>query len=66
MKFPFKNVALIGKHKSPEVAAPLLSLARFLVGRGLNVVVDSLTAEHLADNPYPVMPLAKMADMARC
>jgi NAD+ kinase len=64
MKFPFKNVALIGKHKSLEVAAPLLRLAAFLSGRGLNVVVDSLTAEHLVNNPYPAMTLAEMADVA--
>jgi NAD+ kinase len=64
MKFPFKNVALIGKQKSPEVAAPLLRLAQFLVARGLNVVVDSLTAEHLKDNPYPAMTLSAMAGVA--
>lgn len=64
MKFPFNNVALIGKHKSPEVAAPLLSLAGFLSGRGLRVMVDSLTAEHLKDNCYPVMKLDDMAAVA--
>lgn len=64
MKFSCKNVALIGKHKSPEVAAPLLRLAEFLTARGLHVVVDSLTAEHLRDNPYPAMNLAEMAALA--
>ncbi len=64
MKFSCKNVALIGKHKSPEVAAPLLRLAQFLTARGLHVVVDSLTAEHLKDNPYPAMNLAEMAAVA--
>ncbi|MFA6921214.1 MAG: NAD kinase [Gallionella sp.] len=63
MKFPFKNVALIGKHKSQDVAAPLLRLAEFLTGKGLSVVVDSLTAENLADHPYPAMSLADMAEM---
>jgi len=61
MKFPFQNVALIGKHKSPEIAEPLLRLAEFLTSRGLHVVVDSLTAEHLQDNPYPAMTLDEMA-----
>ncbi|HXU93277.1 MAG TPA: NAD kinase [Gallionella sp.] len=61
MKFPFQNVALIGKHKAPEIAGPLLRLAAFLSSKGLNVVVDSLTAEHLADYPYPVMSLDEMA-----
>ena len=55
MKFPFQNVALIGKHKAPEIAEPLLRLAAFLSSRGLTVVVDSLTAEHLKDSPYPAM-----------
>ncbi|MFA6971963.1 MAG: NAD kinase [Gallionella sp.] len=64
MKFSCKNVALIGKHKSPEVAAPLLRLAEFLTARGLHVVVDSLTAEHLKDNPYPAMTLEEMAAVA--
>lgn len=58
MKISCKNVALIGKHKSPQVAEPLLRLAAFLVGRGLHVAVDSLTAEHLGEHPYAVMKLA--------
>ena len=61
MKFPFQNVALIGKHKAPEIAGPLLSLATFLSSRGLNVVVDSLTAEQIASCPYPPMNLDEMA-----
>jgi len=61
MKFPFENVALIGKHNSPEVAVHLLRLADFLSERGLSVVVDELTDELLTDNPYPAMALAEMA-----
>lgn len=61
MKFPFQNIALIGKHKAPEVAAPLLKLADFLRELGLHVVVDSLTAEQLGTSPYPAMCLADMA-----
>ncbi len=67
MKFPFKNVALIGKYKAPEIAGPLLRLAAFLSARGLNVVLDSLTAEHLKDIPYPALKLEEMigaVDMA--
>ncbi len=60
MKFPFQNVALIGKHKAAEIAEPLLRLAAFLSSRGLTVVVDSLSAEHLKDSPYPAMSLAEM------
>jgi NAD+ kinase len=57
MKFPFQTVALIGKHKAPEIAEPLLRLAAFLTGQGVKVVVDSLTAEHLKDSPYPTLTL---------
>ena len=60
MKFPFQNVALIGKHNVPEIAVPLSRLAAFLASRGLTVVVDSLTAVHLKDSPYQAMSLAEM------
>lgn len=62
MKFPFQNVALIGKHKAPEIAGPLLRLAAFLSSRGLNVVVDSLTAEHIEHSTYPAMSLHEMSN----
>ena len=67
MKFPFQNVALIGKHNAPEISEPLLRLAGFLASRGLSVVVDSLTAEHLKTNSYPAMSLdeiGRVADLA--
>lgn len=67
MKFPFQNVALIGKYKAPEIAEPLLLLAGFLSSRGLNVVVDSLTAEHLRNSPYQAMSLdeiGRVVDLA--
>jgi len=60
MKFPFQNVALIGKHNAPEIAVPLSRLAAFLASRGLTVVVDSLTAVHLKDSPYQAMSLDEM------
>ena len=62
MKFPFQNVALIGKHKAPEIAEPMLRLAEFLTSKGVTVVVDSLTAEHLKSNPYLVMSLAEIGN----
>jgi NAD+ kinase len=61
MKFPFKTVALIGKYKTPEITAPLLNLAGFLSGKGLDVAVDSTTAQHLGQHPYRVMELADLA-----
>jgi len=67
MKISFKTVALIGKYKSPEVAEPLLRLAKFLKGRGVGVLIDQLTASHIDNCPYPVLPLeelGKQADLA--
>ena len=67
MKFPFKTVALIGKHRTPEIAAPLLSLAAFLSEKGLAVMVDELTAPYLEKNDYTVATLEEMgaaADLA--
>ena len=61
MKFPFKNIALIGKHKSHDVAEPLLRMAEFLSAKGLSVLVDKQSAEHLASCPYPAMELADIA-----
>jgi len=61
MERSFKTVALIGKYKTPGIAEPLLSLASFLREKGVIVVVDNLTAEHLQPNPYRVLPLEDMA-----
>jgi len=63
MKFPFKTVALIGKYKTPEITGPLLRLAAFLSGKGVAVVVDSLTAEHIEQHDYREMPLSAMGGM---
>ncbi len=67
MKFPFKTVALIGKYKAPEITGPLLRLAAFLSGKGVAVVVDSITAGHITQHDYREMPLNEMGgavDMA--
>src|SRR5262245_7225364 len=40
----FKTVALIGRYKSRDVAAPLRSLARFLIDRGCDVLIEEETA----------------------
>jgi NAD+ kinase len=58
MKFPFRNVALIGKHNTPEISEPFLRLGEFLTSRGLTVVADSLTAENIKDCPYQAMSLS--------
>jgi len=63
----FKTIALIGKYKSPEIAEPLLELSRFLQGRGVRVLLDPLTAAHVARNHLEVLPLeesGRVSDLA--
>ena len=60
MKFSFKTIALVGKHRTPDIAEPLLRLANFLAEKGINVMVDARTAEHLGQNRFPEIELADM------
>ena len=64
MKPSFKTAALIGKYKSPDIAEPLLQLARFLDQRGVRVLLDRLTASHIGDCPYPVLRLEELGEQA--
>ncbi|MBI3937792.1 MAG: NAD kinase [Betaproteobacteria bacterium] len=67
MNSSFSTIALIGKYKSPEIAGPLLELARFLEGRGIKVLLDRLTAAHIEGCRFPVLALedlGKQADLA--
>ncbi|MBI1173819.1 MAG: NAD kinase [Sideroxydans sp.] len=60
MKFPFQTVALIGKYKTPGITEPLLRLAGFLTEKGLSVVVDKLTSDHLERHDYSEAELDEM------
>ncbi len=67
MSNAFKTVALIGKYNSPEIAGPVLQLARFLEKRSVKVLIDRLTATHIPDCPYAVLALdalGREADLA--
>jgi len=67
MSSAFNTVALIGKYNSPEIASPLMQLARFLEKRGVRVLIDRLTAAHIPDCPYSVLlleDLGREADLA--
>jgi len=44
MATAFKTIALIGRYRSQDVAAPLSELARFLAARGCEVLIDEETA----------------------
>lgn len=67
MSSPFNTIALIGKHKNPEIAAPLLRLGRYLESRDVEVLVDCLTAANIAENAYPAVTMEEIgvrADLA--
>lgn len=58
----FARVALVGRHASPGLAAPLADLAAFLAARGHDVIVDAETA---AFSPVPGFPTASSVELAR-
>jgi NAD+ kinase len=67
MRSQFKTIALIGKHKNPDIVAPLLSLGQYLEDRNLEVLLDSLTAATMAETKYPAMTIediGRYADLA--
>ncbi len=67
MPAAFPTIALIGKYNSPEIAGPVMKLARFLEKRGVKVLIDRLTATHIPDCPYAVLVLDELgreADLA--
>jgi len=67
MSIAFKTIGLIGKYNSPDIVDPLLRLATFLEARGVRVLLDRLTAGHVGQTQYSVLPLeevGKQADLA--
>jgi NAD+ kinase len=64
MKPSFETVGLIGKYKSPEIAEPLLRLGEFLVGRGVRVLVDHLTAAQIGDHKFTMLALEEIGSQA--
>lgn len=64
MQPAFSTVGLIGKYKTPEIGEPLMKLGRFLAARGIEVVVDRLTAAHVRDSEYPILALEEIGERA--
>jgi len=63
----FRTIALIGKYKSPETAESVRTLAEFLKGRGIGVLVEEGTAALAGPDGFPVVAYAdigKRADLA--
>ena len=67
MSPPFTTIALIGKHKNPEIAIPLLNLAGYLAEKNYKILLDHLTASQVGSDKYPALSLegiGKQADLA--
>jgi NAD+ kinase len=67
MSSSFKTIALIGKHKNPDIVAPLLNLGRYLESRNLTVLLDNLTAATMAESRYAAITMDEIgvrADLA--
>ncbi|SOD39871.1 NAD kinase [Nitrosovibrio sp. Nv4] len=64
MNSPFKTIALIGKHRNPDIVTPLLSLGRYLEDRNLEVLLDGLTAATLAETRYPAITMDEIGARA--
>lgn len=60
----FSTIALIGKHKNPEIAEPLLSLAAHLTGKQHKVVLDHLTASNTGSGRYLTLSLEEIGAQA--
>ena len=58
----FKRVALIGKYKSPETEEPLLRLGSYLEDRGVEVILDALTATNISRTHYTSLDLDKIGE----
>ena len=64
MSTTFKRIALIGRYKSRDVAIPLTRLARFLIDRGCDVMVEQDTAEESEVDSFSVVDYASIGEEA--
>lgn len=64
MNSSFSTIALIGKHKNPEIAIPLLSLAEYLTAKNYTVLLDHLTASQIGSDKYPALTLEDIGTQA--
>ena len=60
----FQTIALIGRYKSRDVAAPLKRLGRFLDKQGCKVLIDETTAEASGVRAYPVADFTEIGQRA--
>jgi NAD+ kinase len=60
----FRNIALIGKYRSPEVADSLRFLGSFLREAGRTVMVEAATAESAGVSGYPTVDYEQIGSRA--
>jgi NAD+ kinase len=67
MAAEFSTIALIGRYKSRDVAAPLARLGRYLARAGRQVLIDRLTAESSGLKAFEIVgfdEIGRRADLA--
>ncbi len=64
MNASFSTIALIGKHKNPEIGIPLLKLAEYLTAKNYTVLLDHLTASQIGSDKYPALTLEDIGAQA--
>jgi NAD+ kinase len=64
MSSSFTTIALIGKHKNPEIASPLLNLVEFLMNKNYQVLLDHLTASQVNNSKFPALSLEEIGEQA--
>jgi len=60
----FRRVAIVGKLRSPEIAASLRELSSLLEGRGCEVLIEKETAADLGAKGFDYAAIGKSADLA--
>jgi NAD+ kinase len=60
----FGTIALIGKYRSTAIAGPLRELAAHLRGRGVEVLIDRLTASNIGMDPARACTLEEIGPRA--
>lgn len=58
----FKTIGIIGKYRDPGIIDTLLRVYKMLEQAGCEVLIDSLTAEHLAETQLQTVPREKIGE----
>ena len=59
-----RRVGIVGRYNTPGIAQPLKRLATFLVGRGIDVLVEAETSSLIRLRSYPVATITELGTLA--